>query len=165
MGSFSLSLCKGVTETMTHSGFLGDFYFYSFTGAALLCAAGQLKLLNKVMELFEQVDVIPVYQSSLILLNIAAGSIILEERKLYSGQEMLNILLCGLISISGVWIIIKKPQSRIKCSSKVKTIIYKNNIELADTTGSSPKKECADTCPKTGKSFCSCVEVLFDVEI
>jgi len=29
------------------------------------------------MELYEQVDTIPIYQSSLILLNIAAGAIIM----------------------------------------------------------------------------------------
>jgi hypothetical protein len=49
----------------------------------------------------------------LILLNIAAGCIILEERKLYSGRELLNILLCGLVSICGVWIIIKKPTTKL----------------------------------------------------
>lgn len=61
------------------------------------------------MELYEQVDTIPIYQTSLILLNICAGAIVMQEARLYTFQEFLLIILCGLVSISGVQLIIKKP--------------------------------------------------------
>jgi hypothetical protein len=62
------------------------------------------------MELYDQVDTIPVYQSSLILFNIAAGAIILQEARLYKWWEFMFVVLCGFISIIGVYVIVKKPK-------------------------------------------------------
>ena len=36
------------------------------------------------MELYDQVEIIPVYESSLILMNIACGAIILNEKDMYT---------------------------------------------------------------------------------
>ena len=64
------------------------------------------------MELYEQVDTIPIYQSSLILFNIGAGAVIMQESSNYTVSEFMMIVLGGLVSILGVWIIIKKPISK-----------------------------------------------------
>jgi len=61
------------------------------------------------MELYEQVDTVPIYQSSIIIMNVVAGVVVMQESELYTSYEFLMIALGGLISILGVWIIMKKP--------------------------------------------------------
>jgi len=58
------------------------------------------------MEIFDQIETIPIYQSSLILLNMAAGAIVMQEYILYTFGELITLILCSLIAISGVWLII-----------------------------------------------------------
>ena len=110
MGSISMSLIKGVTDTYQNNG-LSHFSIYIYATVAVCVGICQLITLNKSMELYEQVDTIPIYQSSLILLNIAAGAIIMQESRLYSLYEFLMIILGGFVAILGVWIIMKKPVS------------------------------------------------------
>ena len=102
LGSISMSFIKGVTETFRHDGLFGGFVLYMYVAVALSIGILQLKSINRSMELYEQVDTIPIYQTSLILLNIAAGAIVMQEARLYTFQEFLLIILCGLVSISGV---------------------------------------------------------------
>jgi len=108
LGSLSMSLIKGVTDTFQNNG-LGYFPIYIYIIIGVSVGICQLITVNKSMELYEQVDTIPIYQSSLILLNIAAGAIILQEARLYSFFEFLMIIIGGFVSIVGVWIIMKKP--------------------------------------------------------
>ena len=61
------------------------------------------------MELYDQVETIPIYQSSLILLQIAAGAVILQEIRLYTPLQFLIVVFFGLIAILGAFIIVKKP--------------------------------------------------------
>jgi len=61
------------------------------------------------MELYDQMDTVPIYQSSLIIMNIMAGAIILQESVLYTPGEFTLMCLFGIISIAGVWVILKKP--------------------------------------------------------
>lgn len=61
------------------------------------------------MELYDQVDTIPIYQSSIILLQITAGALIMKESKLYEFWEFINLVICGIIAIIGVFVIVKKP--------------------------------------------------------
>jgi hypothetical protein len=41
------------------------------------------------MEVFDQIEIVPIYQTSLILLNILCGAIILDERDMYQWYELL----------------------------------------------------------------------------
>ena len=61
------------------------------------------------MDLYDQVDTIPIYQSSLIILNIGSGAIILKEADMYTWWEFLIVCLCGVVAIIGVFLIVKKP--------------------------------------------------------
>lgn len=76
LGSISMSLIKGVTETFQNDSF-STFQLWIYVVLAISVGIIQLTTLNKSMELYDQVDTIPIYQSSLILFNIAAGAIIM----------------------------------------------------------------------------------------
>lgn len=71
------SLLKGFTLSYASYGFGG------FTMLYLLVAGSfnftQLKSLNSAMEIYDQIDIIPIYQTALILFNMMGGAIILNE--------------------------------------------------------------------------------------
>ena len=138
LGSISLSFVKGLTEALRVDGLGGGVMFYIYTAIALFIGIMQLNILNKSMELYDQVDTIPIYQSSLILLNIASGAIVMQESKLYTPDGFLILVLCGFISIAGVWIIIKKPTSSAKQEDT-------NSEEMTELS-----------CPFVGSTSCTC---------
>lgn len=128
VGSLSLSFIKGLTESFRQSG-LGSSSVWMYMGIALACGGLQLKFINKSMELYDQVETIPIYQSSLILMNICAGTIVMQESRLYTVDEFIPIIFFGLISISGVWLIIKKPNTKntgIKSSPKANLFSFRH---------------------------------------
>ena len=78
LGSISSIFFKATTDTLANDGFSsGSLYLFMLFGT--LSAALQLVFINKLMEVYEQVEIIPIYQSALILLNILAGAIVLNE--------------------------------------------------------------------------------------
>lgn len=85
---------------------------YVYVVIAISIGVLQLKTINKSMELYEQVDTIPIYQTSLILFNLAAGAIIMQEARLYTFREFMILVGCSCVSILGVQLIIKKPVSK-----------------------------------------------------
>ena len=60
------------------------------------------------MHLYDQITTIPIYEASLILLNMICGAIILGESAAYSTFEMVQLFLSAFISIAGVIIIARK---------------------------------------------------------
>jgi ATP/ADP translocase len=72
----------------------------------------QLKLVNHAMEVYNQAEIGPIYSSSLILLHMLCGGIILDEKALYSRTEILELLGYSMICILGIYIIARKPSCR-----------------------------------------------------
>ena len=63
------------------------------------------------MSRFDQVFVIPIYQTSLILINLLSAAIILQESKFYSASQMLWLLAMSCVCILGVVLTVRKPSS------------------------------------------------------
>lgn len=109
VASLALTFLKAATIAYNELHFTGgpSLYIYAF----IALASGQIELytLNRAMNLFEQVQYIPIYQSALIFSNIMCGAIIMQESKLYTVEEFLMVVMGGCIALSGVWVIIKKP--------------------------------------------------------
>ena len=108
-GSITLAFTKAFDDCYYTDGWTGSYQVYIYLSIGISCAIFQLKSITRSMELYDQMDTIPIYQSALIILNICAGSIVLHESKLYSHAEFVLMVLFCMISISGVWVIIKKP--------------------------------------------------------
>ena len=64
----------------------------------VLCGGYQLHLVNQAMKYYDQMEAVPVYQTSLMIMWILSGLIILQESKNYSTLGLLaifgSILLC-----------------------------------------------------------------------
>ena len=81
------------------------YWFIAFCGSYL-----QLRFLNVAMENYDQAEIGPINESSLILLNLICGGIILNEQKLYKWYELLILFMCSVVCIIGIYIFISKPK-------------------------------------------------------
>ena len=79
IGGLQGSLMRGMTISVEIGGFFSGITL-SYLLLALLASLLQLKSLNISMEVYDQVEIVPIYQSALILLNILCGAIILDEK-------------------------------------------------------------------------------------
>ena len=77
---------------------------------AFASAAYNLHLLNQAMKYYSQMEVVPVYQTALLICWIGTGLIILEEKKFYSGLELAYIFLSVLLCLVGIKIITMKKK-------------------------------------------------------
>lgn len=108
VGGLQSSFMRGMTISFQVQGFF-DFATIGYLLLAGVIAVLQLVSLNKAMEMYEQIEVVPIYQSSLILLNILCGGIILNEEAMYQWYELLELIACSLICILGIVLIVKHP--------------------------------------------------------
>ena len=76
LGSLSTSFIKAVTVCFKDDG-LSDWPVYVYIFIGIIFGLFQLTAINKSMEIFDQIDTVPIYLGSLILLSISAGAIIL----------------------------------------------------------------------------------------
>ena len=110
LGGISGSFVRGFTVCLNeHNGVTSPltwFYFTLLMGTAIV----QLRSLNKAMHLYDQIEIVPIYQAALILLNMLCGSVIMKESNDYSNQDFFFLLFCLIICISGVFIIAKRPK-------------------------------------------------------
>jgi hypothetical protein len=111
LGSLSMSFLKGMTVAFREVGLWGGVTLYIYLILAVTLALKQLSFLNQMMEVYDQIEIVPIYQSSIIMMNICAGAIIMNEKQFYSWGELLGIFASGMVSIVGVVIIIRKPSS------------------------------------------------------
>jgi len=82
---------------------------YTYLMIVIPGAVLQLKLVNHAMEVYNQAEIGPIYSSSLILLHMLCGGIILNEKALYTRNELYVLIFYSLICILGIYIIAKKP--------------------------------------------------------
>ena len=77
---------------------------------AIASAIYNLHLLNHAMKYYSQMEVVPVYQTALLISWIGTGLIILDEKKFYSGLELTYIFLSVLLCLVGIKIITMKKK-------------------------------------------------------
>ena len=61
-----------------------------------------MKSINKGFRLFNEVQVIPIYETSAIILNLVCGCIILDEKKMYSDKNIAAIVTSALTAGTGM---------------------------------------------------------------
>ena len=111
VGSIQTAFMRGFTISLGSSNLgLAAATTYIYFAIAVTLAVLQLKCINQGIELHKQNQVIPIYETSLIMLNILCGAIILNERKYYENTELLRLVGSGVICILGVLLIAKKPK-------------------------------------------------------
>ena len=66
------------------------------------------------MKYYDQLDVIPIFMTSLLMFNIIEGMILLDEISLYSSNQLLGIAAGIVACIIGIIIIMTKNADKIK---------------------------------------------------
>ena len=70
----------------------------------------QMYMINKSIEFYDQVEVIPIYLTLLIFMNCFCGGLILDEYLMYTTQELFVLLGCLVICVLGIYMLVKKPK-------------------------------------------------------
>ena len=68
----------------------------------VLSAIMQLHLINQAMKYYDQVEVVPIFQTCLMIMWITSGLIVLNEKKFYSWLELAGILGSIVLSLIGI---------------------------------------------------------------
>lgn len=68
----------------------------------VLSSSLQVHLLNLAMKYYDQVEVVPIFQTCLMIMWITSGLIILNEQKFYSWPELAGILGSICLCIIGI---------------------------------------------------------------
>ena len=91
--------------------------FYESLGGPLVWICGvvllvnclyMFKSLNRGMKYYNQLEVIPIYQSSVIINHILAGGLILGEFRFYEWWRIVFIMVGAMVCCFGILIIIRK---------------------------------------------------------
>mmetsp|Transcript_64120 Transcript_64120/g.88688 ORF Transcript_64120/g.88688 Transcript_64120/m.88688 type:complete len:103 (+) Transcript_64120:1047-1355(+) len=85
---------------------------YLFVAIGGIGAALCVGILNMAMRNYNQLEVMPIYQSSIIVNTLMCGLFILNEQRFYSVLNIVYICLCCMLCISGDFVILKKPDNR-----------------------------------------------------
>jgi hypothetical protein len=112
LGGISGSFVRGFTVCLNEHNGLTSLYTWLYFTLLMATALVQLRSLNKAIHLYDQIEIVPIYQASLILLNMLCGSVIMKESSDYTNQDFLFLLFCLIICISGVFIVQKRPKMR-----------------------------------------------------
>lgn len=104
-GTFTRAATLQIGLDQGHTSFATVF----FVCISLSLVSAQLFLINKAIQFYDQVEVMPIYNTFLIFMNMFCGAVILDEYKMYSVGEMLYLFLCLCTSVGGIFLLVKKP--------------------------------------------------------
>ena len=124
--AFTITFIKGATITLQVEEPI-NVELTIFIALAVITSLMQLVFINLSMEIYDQIDTIPIFQSAQIVFNLFSGSVVMQEYKLYTTSEFLTLMCCGLVAIIGVFIIVMKPPP-------------KTSVDLSKHFGSSNSK-------------------------
>jgi hypothetical protein len=111
LSAITTSSIKGVAEMMKSEDILNILTHplpYICLLICFVCIIGQLYTLNTGFKYYNQLEVVPIYQSSVIINNFLCGGVIFDEFDYYNWWQILLINVGSLICISGILIIAKK---------------------------------------------------------
>ena len=112
-GGTSLVMMKSFGEILnTDERHEHKFMALLFVTVGLSMAATQTYLLNLSMKYFNNTDVMPIYQSFVLINWMVSGLVLLDESKLYTWGELLRLAASCLLVIAGIFVLTLK-QSEI----------------------------------------------------
>ena len=73
-----------------------------------LCAVFNVYALNMSMKYYQNLDVMPAYQSFILMHMILSGLIVLNEAALYSVWELVKLSGSAVLVIAGIYVLTQK---------------------------------------------------------
>ena len=80
------------------------------TLVGLFCLDQQLHFLNQAIKLYDQMEIIPIYQTFVLFFWTLVGLIVFEEYRFYSPEEILGLAGTAVICMLGVKSLTAKRQ-------------------------------------------------------
>ncbi len=108
LSGLTLAIFKIIGESIaTNKQYFSWFILYlTVSGVASILIA--LYLTNVAMKIYRQIEVVPVYESMVIIFSIAAGLVIFDESSFYSWLELTGILGSTVLVLIGISILMFK---------------------------------------------------------
>jgi len=101
LSGLTLVIFKVLGEAIaTDHHFSWFIFFLAISGAA--CITAMTILINVVMKIYKQIEVVPVYESMVIIFSIAAGLVLFDEASFYTWLELLGIFGSTLLILIGI---------------------------------------------------------------
>lgn len=94
-------------KLVTELGESGEFWNHLGLSCGLMWGVGssgaiQIHMLNKAMKYYEQMEAIPIYQTSVSIMWILTGLIVFDEIRFYSEMQLLGIAGSVVLSCVGI---------------------------------------------------------------
>lgn len=99
----------------------------------------QIKSVNMAMEIYDQIDIDPIYQSSIIFFNMMSGAIIMDEIKMYTNHQLIGLVSSAFVCVYGVLVIVRKPETQVEAEDEDN---YKRNDTYFLCPNNDPKCPC-----------------------
>lgn len=111
MSAISMIMIKMLGELVA-SATWRDHWMLNVVMVTLLCVSGLLQLhsLNLAMKFYDQLEVVPIYQTSLMIFWISAGLIILNEKQFYSWAKLFCIIGAVAVCFIGIKLVTMKSK-------------------------------------------------------
>ena len=101
--SLSVIMLKLFGE-LIQSGSSGTYWFLMIFLVVMMFLSSlmQIHIINLAMKYYDQVEVVPIFQTCLMIMWITSGLIVLNEKKFYSWLELAGILGSIVLSLIGI---------------------------------------------------------------
>ena len=120
-GGTSIVMLKGFGTIVNGTELAGNvFLALVLVIVGLGSATIQMYMLNQSMKYYNNIDVMPIYQSFVLINWMVSGLVLLDESSLYSWGELIRLgASCSLV-ILGIIVLTKKQSEIIRDNSQVK---------------------------------------------
>jgi len=114
IGALNCTFLKVAGEILKINGKDGynafaSLHLYIFLAIGIAGSVACICILNLVMRNYNQLEVMPIYQSAIIVNCLMSGMFILNEQRFYSTLNIIAIVLSCLLCVSGNFVILHKP--------------------------------------------------------
>lgn len=112
LGSWTNLFGKSAVELLKHT-ITGDNQFFNvvawvLVAATIICAILQLKAMSRMMETFEAVLIVPIYQCFFILQLIIAGFVYFDEISTLTQTNLIIFACCIFVCFVGIYILAQR---------------------------------------------------------
>ena len=106
MNGSGLVCLKVGGEVMNSDEFHSNVFFaILMIGLGMTCAGISIYSLNLSMKYYNNLDVMPIYQSMILMHMMVAGLLVLDESSLYSWEELMLLFGSATFVILGIWVL------------------------------------------------------------
>jgi drug/metabolite transporter (DMT)-like permease len=122
------------------------FYSVFVMGLILLGLVGsclQFALLNLALKNYRQIDVVPVYESTLSVMTVVSGLVLFNESQYYSWERLIGIFVSTFLVVLGIGVLTMKDNIKAEMEKKLalRSERHQPEIEQLEHTEEGPENK------------------------